>query len=89
MLAKKITWSAATKTNWSSSYETGYEKSRDSSRNIRFIITKNGENNAKDFVTNMPDGSQMVLTFRTFLLIKKADGRVFKSSNVDGKPKFN
>lgn len=35
--------------------KTSYEKSRAESRNIRFIIAKDSENNGNDFMTNMPD----------------------------------
>ena len=66
--------------------ETGYEKSSRESRNIRFIITKDGKNNGKHFVTDMPDSSQMVFTFRTFLLIENRNVRIFESGNVSGKP---
>ena len=59
--------------------KTGYEKSRSRSRNIRFIITKDGENNCKDFMTNMSNGGQMVFPFGAFLLIEKTYVRVIES----------
>ena len=46
--------------NFSFIYETGYEKSRGWSRNIRFIIAKNGKNDRKDFVTDMSNDSQIL-----------------------------
>ena len=36
-------------------------------------------------MTDMSDGSQMVFTFRVFLLIEKTDSRVFESSDGGGK----
>ena len=67
-------------------FKTGYKKSRGWSRNIRFVIMKDGENNGKDFMTNMPNGSQMIFTFGTFLFIETTDSRVFESGNRSGKP---
>ena len=72
--------------NFSFIYETDYEKSSSWSRNIRFIITKDGENNGKDFMTDMSDSSQMVFPFGAFLLIKDTDSGVFESSDGGGKP---
>ena len=37
--------------------EIGYKKSSIWSRNVRFIIAKDGENNGKDFMTNVSDSS--------------------------------
>ena len=44
---------------------------------------KDGKNNGTHLVTNMPDSGQMVFALRAFLLLKKADSRVFKSSLVE------
>ena len=60
--------------------EPGYEKSSRGSRNIRFIITKDGENNGKHFVTDMPDSSQMVFSLGTFLFIETTDSRALKAA---------
>ena len=37
-------------------------------------------------MADMPNSGQMVFSFRTFLLIKETDRRVFESGNVSGKP---
>ena len=66
--------------------KTGYEKSRGRSRKISFIITKNGENNSKDFVADMSNSSQMIFSFGAFLLIEETDSRIFESGNGGGKP---
>ena len=55
--------------------KTGYKKSSGRSRNIKFIITKDGEDTGKDFVADMPDSNQMVFPFGAFLLIENRNGR--------------
>ena len=37
-------------------------------------------------MTDVSNGSQMVFTFSTFLLVKEANIRIFESSNGGGKP---
>ena len=37
-------------------------------------------------MTNMPDSSQMVFSFSTFLLVKEANSRILESGDGSGKP---
>ena len=53
---------------------------------VRFIVTKNSEDNRKQLVADVSHNVEMIFAFGNFTLIKMMNGRVFESSDKSCKP---